>query len=596
MVTKTVPVEVGKAGTVGQAGQQDRKQAGGGFSDMLGTVSSGSRRQQGTADSSRRSAGRNDSFGSEFRFTEKAAGQSGLRVNDASQSPKSADSFAEQVARTFDSISGGSEKANDLLARAAEIVTQTVRETGVAPDREQAAEMLGEALGIVLNSTEESVSEEDVKIADILYKVLENIVEGPDVMTAVFTADDAPTEDITEPVTPERPVRKPPVAAPFTAKEDEAAMLTSAMAFGEEIAFAAGADTELETELEGMLDPELGIGMMSDETDFAFATDRASYEMSDSFTQESAEVTEEDASIFAELMGSAPKADELAKLFGTDVESVRWENYPADPEMPYTDGMTAVKDTVGLLSDIIEDAKKELGLTDVKLEQTKYVEEDPVVIMQESSAGIRQRMSGADRSGELDHIINGGRFDMFAEDGTENAPKTETYDAVHMAAELMSDRMSADIPVDDAPMFPEVMHVDPPEVQTAEQILDRIQTMQSDRTEFTMVLNPESLGRITVRLVAVGEKYSVEINAENPDTRAILASRTESLQNMLRDNGVQLENYQVVSDREEAQLQQQSYDGSSKNPYSRQDDENAQQDDDDSGDGSSSFYDLLQSL
>ena len=65
------------------------------------------------------------------------------------------------------------------------------------------------------------------------------------------------------------------------------------------------------------------------------------------------------------------------------------------------------------------------------------------------------------------------------------------------------------------------------------------------------------------------------------------------MQSMLRNNGVDLERYQVVSEQEDARFEQQSYEGSSKNPYSRNDDEDGQKQDDENGE---SFYDLLGKL
>ena len=63
------------------------------------------------------------------------------------------------------------------------------------------------------------------------------------------------------------------------------------------------------------------------------------------------------------------------------------------------------------------------------------------------------------------------------------------------------------------------------------------------------------------------------------------------MQSMLRDSGVQLERYQIVTEGEDTQeLMQQNYDGSSKNPYSNQrQTENSDEDGED-------FYDILNSL
>lgn len=93
-------------------------------------------------------------------------------------------------------------------------------------------------------------------------------------------------------------------------------------------------------------------------------------------------------------------------------------------------------------------------------------------------------------------------------------------------------------------------------------------------TTLTMTLNPESLGRISIKLVENAGKLSVSIVAENKETAAMLASRYENIQESLRDNGTQLEKYQVVYGAEQdGRAEQQNYEGSSKNPYVRQDEE-----------------------
>lgn len=102
---------------------------------------------------------------------------------------------------------------------------------------------------------------------------------------------------------------------------------------------------------------------------------------------------------------------------------------------------------------------------------------------------------------------------------------------------------------------------------------------EGGETVLTMTLNPETLGRISVKLVENAGKISVTITAESKETAAILASRAESMQESMRDSGTQLEKYQVVYGAEQdGRAEQQNYDGSSKNPYVREveehDDEN----------------------
>lgn len=87
-----------------------------------------------------------------------------------------------------------------------------------------------------------------------------------------------------------------------------------------------------------------------------------------------------------------------------------------------------------------------------------------------------------------------------------------------------------------------------------------------------MTLNPESLGKVTLKITEQAGKLSVIVTAHNKETAEILASRMEGLQDALKDSGTQLEKYQVVyGPEQQAGGHQQSYEGSSKNPYVRND-------------------------
>ena len=93
-------------------------------------------------------------------------------------------------------------------------------------------------------------------------------------------------------------------------------------------------------------------------------------------------------------------------------------------------------------------------------------------------------------------------------------------------------------------------------------------------TTFVMTLNPETLGRVTVKLVEEAGKLSVTVTAHSRQTAELLSARLENLQTAMKENGTQLEKYQVVYAPEKDEGSgQQNYEGSSKNPYIRQDDE-----------------------
>lgn len=89
-----------------------------------------------------------------------------------------------------------------------------------------------------------------------------------------------------------------------------------------------------------------------------------------------------------------------------------------------------------------------------------------------------------------------------------------------------------------------------------------------------MTLTPENLGKVTLKITEQAGRLNVVVTAHNKETADILASRMDGLQEALKDSGTQLEKYQVVyGPEQEAGAHQQSYEGSSKNPYVRDDNE-----------------------
>jgi len=562
MVTKAVNMDL-KVNSPSGAKQRDGD---GGFSDVLGSVSSENRRQQGLSNSSRKD------FGKEFSFTRKASESvrsTGGDIASSEYSEPSA-SFTQQPSQQDVG------RAEKMLEQAAETVARTVAETGEAPTKEEAAEMMAEALRSIASKSKgaapvkaEETEISDDELVDALIEVISAMADAPAAEQSGIPADaDADDENAQMPDAgiggPKVHVLTPDSSFLMTEKHIEAAMLADSddlkrmsvtddlMGFAEELG-------EMLSESGEEMTPEDAALLAFTENAREMFTGRTQF-VSDDFTDRSDLLTKV-----------------LSKL---DTETAEQGGEPVS-EMP------AVQDAARKLGEIIETARKELGLTETKLEQYTGERDEAAPLLQNESVKLSHDMNRSDRTSELDHILNGGRTDVRQEDG---AAKTETYDAVHMASELMGGRTETDIPVERTPAAEGHAAVRPPEIQTAEQILERIRTMQDDHTEFTMVLNPESLGRITVKLVMTGERTAVEITAENPETRAVLASRSENLQSMLRENGVELERYQVVSEHEDAQFQRQSYDGSSKNPYSRNDEDADKHDDDNDGE---SFYDLL---
>lgn len=128
----------------------------------------------------------------------------------------------------------------------------------------------------------------------------------------------------------------------------------------------------------------------------------------------------------------------------------------------------------------------------------------------------------------------------------------------------------------------EEISVRPSEVisQAQTRIIDTAKQMTEDETEYSMVLNPEELGRITVKLTKNAEgAVSVTIAAENSRTQQLLEQNSSLMQDNLRSSGVRLENWQTVSESQQ-EMHAEDYRGSSKNPYYRDDSDNADNDGD----------------
>ncbi len=255
---------------------------------------------------------------------------------------------------------------------------------------------------------------------------------------------------------------------------------------------------------------------------------------------------------------------------------------------------TSAPDYNGLLQDILSAAREELGLT--KAELTTKPAEAPVTAQEvpqaESQPAVTQTafnlaFNRKDGTSELNSILglNGEESVETQDDGTEikTAPVSQDNSAALAGNNLVKTEIIIEEPQTrvEAPL---------PEQQIVDEILTKPEVTNGGSTEFTMELNPENLGKITVRLVSTEGRVEVNISAENDSTRQLLESRADNIGQALRNNGVELERYQVVSGQEEAMLMQESYDGSSRNPYGRDDEEQPQED------GEEDFLEILQQL
>ena len=116
-------------------------------------------------------------------------------------------------------------------------------------------------------------------------------------------------------------------------------------------------------------------------------------------------------------------------------------------------------------------------------------------------------------------------------------------------------------------------------------------TSDPEKTEYSITLDPEELGKITVKLTKAADgAVSVTVAAERSATQRILEQNSAMLQDSLKNSGVRLENWQTVNASERENYAQ-DYNGSSKNPYYR---EEPQQEPD--NDGDSTFAELIAAM
>lgn len=88
------------------------------------------------------------------------------------------------------------------------------------------------------------------------------------------------------------------------------------------------------------------------------------------------------------------------------------------------------------------------------------------------------------------------------------------------------------------------------------------------KSTMTVVLTPETLGKITVRMANEGGKLTVEILTEAQAAKELLQAKSEQLAYALKNDDVELTSYKVETSQ--AELFQRDFDGSSKNPYRQQ--------------------------
>lgn len=176
----------------------------------------------------------------------------------------------------------------------------------------------------------------------------------------------------------------------------------------------------------------------------------------------------------------------------------------------------------------------------------------------------------------------------------KNAAKPVAEADVTAQPAEMPQTMAAQIPVVFTRTDGTEIAVKPEEIiqQVTANIIEQATTVSEDgETEYSLTLDPEDLGSITVKLTkAVDGSLSVSIMAENARTQRIIDQNSAAIQQGLRQNGIELEDWQTVTESQH-ENRAEDYNGSSKNPYYNEADNSENVDEEDN-----SFAELISAM
>ncbi len=187
-----------------------------------------------------------------------------------------------------------------------------------------------------------------------------------------------------------------------------------------------------------------------------------------------------------------------------------------------------------------------------------------------------------------------GKAEVQAE--AQNNSQSETdlgADAQQLPMEQMPQSMAPETPVVFVRSDGTQVEVRPSEIvrQITTNIVEQTTTAEGD-TEYSITLTPEDLGSITVKLTkTIDGAMTVSITAENARTQRLIEQHGAAIQESLKQNNIELESWQTVNQSEQ-QYKAQDYNGSSGNPYYRDDSE----DKDDENADDTSFAELISAM
>lgn len=290
----------------------------------------------------------------------------------------------------------------------------------------------------------------------------------------------------------------------------------------------------------------------------------------------------------AEVVTEAPEADREIEFAGV-IESItvkeasvsepvraeRPQTEPVQTEQPQTEPVQAEQPQ----TEPVQAERPQTEPVQTERPQTAAkASSDPAGRVQNASEELEMLKSAK----QLIKASGEGEGDFKLENETENGTAQTNTSAVQLDQPIVFTR-------DDGTKI----EVRPSEiVEQTEKIIERAVAETKEQSEYSLVLNPEELGRITVKLIKAADgAISVTIAAENAHTQRVLEQHSELMQNNLRSSGVDLESWQTVNESQQETFTQ-DYNGSSKNPYFRQDN----QKDEGEEQGGTTFAEIIASM
>ena len=275
---------------------------------------------------------------------------------------------------------------------------------------------------------------------------------------------------------------------------------------------------------------------------------------------------------------TAPKAQEPQP---TEMTAAQPQEQPAVPtqETPQQDSSgTELSGQTAAVQQPVSEEPQRSDVTEFTVRTAEPQQKQPEEPQQEAPVFTEhstQRSRVVSKSDELEMIR-----------GTADNTKSD-------AAQVQPQTTQAEAPVVFTRADGTELEVRPAEVvkQVADRLIEKASDLKEGETEYTVTLEPQDLGKITVRMVKTADgAVSVSIAAENSKTLRIIEENGAHIQDSLKQNGVQLENWQTVSESQQ-EMHAEDYRGSSRNPY-RESEGDKQEDDS----GDKSFAELIASM